>query len=91
LQKSTTLYLGNNRLSIRLPIELWRQLGKYSLSAKAKGNTLIVNLLIKHYGLDDLTEIHSKLISAKYDPAQSQSANTIVVKLLTQYFTSNPV
>ena len=90
--KSTTLYLGEARLSIRLPIDLWRQLGNYTLASKSnKGNTLMVDLLIKHYGITDLAEIHSKLISAKYDPEQSKSGNTIVIDLLTEYFSSNPV
>ncbi|MDA8223894.1 MAG: hypothetical protein M0Z35_19815 [Desulfitobacterium hafniense] len=90
--KSTTLYLGDNRLSIRLSIELWRQLGKYTLASKEnKGNTLMIDLLTKNYGITNLAEIHNKLVSAKYDPGQSKSGNTIVVDLLTEYFKANPV
>lgn len=88
MQKSITLYLGDNRLSLRLPIDLWRQLAKHAITTKTPGNTLIINLLIEHYGSSDLAELHNKLLLAKIDPAQSQSANTIVVNLLTQYFTN---
>lgn len=88
--KSTTLYLGDNRLSIRLPIELWRDLAKYSRTTKEKGNTLMTNLLIEHFKTSDLAAIHEKLLSSRYDPSSGDSGNTIVVNLLTQYF-NNPV
>ncbi len=91
MQKSTTLYLGEARLSIRLPIDLWRDLAKYSRTTKEKGNTLMLNLLIEHFKTSDLAEIHEKLLSSKYDPSSGDSGNKIVTKLLTQYFTSNPV
>ncbi len=89
--KSTTLYLGDARLSIRLPIDLWRQLAKYTIITKEPGNTLMLRLLTQHFGIGDLTEIHSRLLLSKIDPESSKSANTIVVNLLTEYFSSNPV
>lgn len=84
--KSTTLYLDDKRLSVRLPFELWRQLANYSLDTKEKGNTLLTRLLSQHFGITDLTKIHNQLLRAKTDPVSGASANTVIVNLLTEFF-----
>lgn len=95
--KSTTLYLDDQRLTIRLPLELWRQLATYTINnklsgnKKENGNTLMVRLLVQHFDTDDLIKIHSRLLLAKVDPESGQSANSIVTNLLTEYFKANPV
>jgi len=89
--KSTTLYLDDLRLTIRLQFELWRQLATYSLNNKETGNTLMIRLLKDYFNIEDLTEIHNRLLFAKVDPESGQSANSIVNKLLTKYFLNNPV
>ncbi len=84
--KSTTLYLDSQRLTIRLPVELWRILATYSIKKKESGNALMVRLLVRHFDTESLTDIHQKLLLSRVDPASGQSANAIVTELLTKYF-----